>query len=138
MDSIKDIVRSSVKVPEFNKHLKKAGGHIGRNAVEITIKMKTIVRKPIMIKIGKKCLIMGVFMLYIYLSMCELKYSSDICSDFDKEVKDCDAFSKTFKSRDQKQIVILHTSNTLVRWFLRHINPCKLSNVKSSVYIYLY
>ena len=42
---IKDIVRSSVKVPEFNKHLKKAGGHIGRNVVEITIKMKTIVRK---------------------------------------------------------------------------------------------
>ena len=25
--SIKDIVRSSVKVPEFDKHLKKAGGH---------------------------------------------------------------------------------------------------------------
>ena len=32
------------------KHLKKAGGHIGRNVVEITIKMKTIVRKPMMIK----------------------------------------------------------------------------------------
>ena len=30
MDSIKDIVRTSVKVPEFDKHLKKAGGHIGR------------------------------------------------------------------------------------------------------------
>ena len=29
----------------FEKHLKKAGGHIGRNVVEITIKMKTIVRK---------------------------------------------------------------------------------------------
>ena len=26
-----------------NKHLKKAGGHIGQNVVEITIKMKTIV-----------------------------------------------------------------------------------------------
>ena len=50
MDSIKDIVRSSVKVPEFDKHLKKAGGHISRNVVEITIKMKTIVRKPLMIK----------------------------------------------------------------------------------------
>ena len=48
--SIKDIVRSSVKVPEFDKHLKKAGGHIGRNVVEITIKMKTIVRKTLMIK----------------------------------------------------------------------------------------
>ena len=48
--SIKDVVRSSVKVPEFNKHLKKAEGHIGWNVVEITIKMKTIVRKPLMIK----------------------------------------------------------------------------------------
>ena len=27
------------------------GGHIGHNVVEITIKMKTIVRKPLMIKI---------------------------------------------------------------------------------------
>ena len=36
-----------------NKHLKKAGGHIGRNVVEITIKMKTIVQKPLMIKIIK-------------------------------------------------------------------------------------
>ena len=36
--------------------LKKAGGHIGRNAVEITIKMKTIVRKLLMIKIIKLCL----------------------------------------------------------------------------------
>ena len=54
--SEKDVVRSSVKVPEFDKHLKKAGGHIGRNAVEITIKMKTIVRKSLMIKINKLCL----------------------------------------------------------------------------------
>ena len=52
MDSIKDVVRSSVKVPKFDKHLKKAGGHIGQNVVEITIKMKTIVRKPLMIKIA--------------------------------------------------------------------------------------
>ena len=50
VDSIKDVVRSSVKVPEFDKHLRKAGGHIGRNVVEIAIKMKTIVRKPLMIK----------------------------------------------------------------------------------------
>ena len=49
----KDVLRSSVKVPEFDKHLKKAGGHIGRKVVEITIKMKTIVRKPWMIKINK-------------------------------------------------------------------------------------
>ena len=34
-----------------NKQLKKAGGHIRRNVVEITIKMKTIVRKPLMIKV---------------------------------------------------------------------------------------
>ena len=37
VDSIKDVVRSSVKVPEFDKHLEKAGGHIDRNVVEITI-----------------------------------------------------------------------------------------------------
>ena len=53
VDSIKDVVRSSVKVPEFDKYLKKAGGHISRNIVEITIKMKTIVQKPLMIKINK-------------------------------------------------------------------------------------
>ena len=53
VDSIKDVVRNSVKVPEFDKHLKRTGGHIGRNFVEITIKMKTIVRKPLMIKIIK-------------------------------------------------------------------------------------
>ena len=41
VDSIKGIVRSSVKVTEFNKDLKKAGRHIGRNVVEITIKMKS-------------------------------------------------------------------------------------------------
>ncbi len=48
--SIKDVVRSFVKVPEFDKHLKKAGGDIGRNVVKIIIKMKTIVQKPLMIK----------------------------------------------------------------------------------------
>ena len=53
MVSIKDVVRSSVKVSEFDKHLKKAGGYIGRNVVEITIKMKTIVRKTLMIIINK-------------------------------------------------------------------------------------
>ena len=51
VDSIKDVVQSSVLVPKFDKHLKKAGGHIGQNVVEITIKMKTIVRKPLMMKI---------------------------------------------------------------------------------------
>ena len=29
MDLIKDVVQSSVKVPEFDKNLKKARGHIG-------------------------------------------------------------------------------------------------------------
>ena len=57
VDSIKDVVRSSVKVPEFDKHLKKTGGHIGRNVIEITINTKTIVRKPLMIKIIKLRLI---------------------------------------------------------------------------------
>ena len=45
VDKIMDVVRSSVKVPECDKQLKKAGGHIGRNVMEITIQMKTIVRK---------------------------------------------------------------------------------------------
>ena len=53
VDSIKDIVRSSMKIPEFNKHLKKARGYIGQNFVEITIKMKIIVQKPLMKKINK-------------------------------------------------------------------------------------
>ena len=53
VDSIKDVVRISVKVPEFDKHPKKAGGHVGRNLLEITIRMKTIVRKHLMIKIIK-------------------------------------------------------------------------------------
>ena len=52
-DSIKDVVQSSVKVPEFDKHLKKTKGYIGQNVVEITIKMETIVWKPLMIKIIK-------------------------------------------------------------------------------------
>ena len=51
VDSIKDVVRSSASVPECDKHLKKAGGLIGQNVVEITIKMKIIVRKALMIKI---------------------------------------------------------------------------------------
>ena len=50
VDSTNDVVRSSVKVPEFDRHLKKAGGHIGRNVGEISMKMKTIVWKPFMIK----------------------------------------------------------------------------------------
>ena len=37
----------------IDKHLKKAGGHISRNIVEITIKLKTIVQKHLMIKIIK-------------------------------------------------------------------------------------
>ena len=38
-------VPESEKVPgSDNKYLKKAGGHIGRNAVQITMKMRTIVR----------------------------------------------------------------------------------------------
>ena len=53
MDSMKDVVRSSVKVPECDKHLMKAGGHISKHFVEITIKTKAIVRKPLMIKIIK-------------------------------------------------------------------------------------
>ena len=50
VDSIKDVVRISMLVPEFDKHQKKAKGHIDRNVVEIIIKMKTIVRKPFMVE----------------------------------------------------------------------------------------
>ena len=35
-----------VKVFKVDKYLKKAGGHINRNIVEITIKMRKIVQKP--------------------------------------------------------------------------------------------
>ena len=45
MDTLKDVVQNSVNVPKFDKNLKKVRGHIGRNVVEIAIKMKTIVRK---------------------------------------------------------------------------------------------
>ena len=53
VDSTKDIGTFTELRTKFDKHLKKAGGHIGRNIVEITIKMKTIVRKALMIKINK-------------------------------------------------------------------------------------
>ena len=66
VDSIKDVVRSSVKVPEFDQHPKKAGGHIDRNVVKITIKMKTIVRKPLMIKIQTTVLISWLFCFAAY------------------------------------------------------------------------
>ena len=46
MEKIKDVVRSSVKVAEFDKHLMKTGGNISRNVVEIIIKTKTVVWKP--------------------------------------------------------------------------------------------
>ena len=39
------VPESEKKVPESDKkYLKKAGGHIGRNTVQITMKMRTIVR----------------------------------------------------------------------------------------------
>ena len=41
----KNVPESEKKVPESNKkYLKKAGGDIGRNVVQITMKMGTIVR----------------------------------------------------------------------------------------------
>ena len=44
-DYDKKVPESEKKVPEFDKkYLKKAGGHIGRNVVQITMKMMTIVR----------------------------------------------------------------------------------------------
>ena len=46
VDSMKYVVQCSVKVPEFDKHLKKARGHIGRNVVEIIKKMNKISKNP--------------------------------------------------------------------------------------------
>ena len=59
----------SVLVLEFDKHPKKAGGHIGRNVVEITIKVKTVVRKPLMIKMSKISA-KNYSSIYIYIYMC--------------------------------------------------------------------
>ena len=83
MDSINDVVRSSVQIPEFEKHLKKAGVHIGRNVVEITIKMKTIVRKPLMIKNTMACfffkfIVISTFVAYFMPILSLLKNSSDV------------------------------------------------------------
>ena len=44
------MVRSSVSAPKFDKHLKTAERHFGQNIENITIKMKTIVWKPWIIK----------------------------------------------------------------------------------------
>ena len=63
--SIKHVVRSFVKISEFDKHLKKAGGHIGRDVVEIAIKMKTIVKKPLMIKKKKYHIIINTIREYV-------------------------------------------------------------------------
>ena len=44
-DYDKKVPESEKKVPESDKKcLKKAGGHIGRNVVQIPMKMRTIVR----------------------------------------------------------------------------------------------
>ena len=44
---------SEKKVPESDKkYLKKAGGHIGRNVVQITMKMRTIVRITFIFKLN--------------------------------------------------------------------------------------
>ena len=51
----KDVVRSSVGAHEYDKkYLKKARGHIDRNVVKLTMKMKTIVLKLWMIKTFKR------------------------------------------------------------------------------------
>ena len=64
VDSIKDVVRSSVNIPKFDKHLKKAGGHIGRNIVEIM--MKTIVQKPLGIEIKDSYLYSFIISLLVF------------------------------------------------------------------------
>ena len=47
VDSIKDEVRSSEKVPEFDKHLKKAGAHIDRKNKDEDGSPKTLNDKKI-------------------------------------------------------------------------------------------
>ena len=58
VDSIKDVVRSSVKVPEFDKHLKKAEGHrrkrCGNNNKDEDNSPKTFCDKNIGHKINDK------------------------------------------------------------------------------------
>ena len=73
--------------PEFDKHLKKAGGHIGRNVVEITIKMKTIVRKTLMIKNPQ-------FYVFKYFSLTERSLRGGVAS-----VLDCDIEERSNSSR---------------------------------------
>ena len=55
------MVPESEKVPESDKkYLKKVGGHIDRNVVQITMKMRTIVR-IIQIIISEKTVFTGIF-----------------------------------------------------------------------------
>ncbi len=75
MGSNKDVVRNSVKVPDFDQHLKKAGGHIGRNVVEITTKMKTIVQKPLIINFFNEFeLLMGGMVNWFQVLLCLYLY----------------------------------------------------------------
>ena len=46
IEGFRIIVFIFIVISDFDKHLKKAEGHIGRNVVIITIEMKTIVKKP--------------------------------------------------------------------------------------------
>ena len=94
--SIKDVVRSSVKVPEFDKHLKKAGEHIGRNVVEITIRMKTIVRKPLMIKKTGKLILFCNLIFHLFGGEQKLNL-----------VRRGQASSKKFEKPDQLLLVLL-------------------------------
>ena len=96
---IKDIAQSSGKVPEFGKHLKKAGGYIGRNVVQLTIKMKTIVRKPLMIKIMKLRLRNLDNYIYIYIYICYKKKKTErkiLINVWDLLIDICDSPSTCF------------------------------------------
>ena len=72
VDSIKDVVRSSVKVPKFDKHLKKAGGHnrlkyFGNNNKDEDKSLKTLNVKK--------------FLIYSRIYEKEPEFFKKICSD---------------------------------------------------------
>ena len=67
------------KVPEFDYTWRRLGGHIGRNVVEITIKMKTLVRKPLMIIINYIYIY-----IYIYIGKLFLNLTIEKCTNMEK------------------------------------------------------
>ena len=151
VDSIEDLVRSSVQVPEFDKHPKKAGRHIGRNVMEITIKMKTIVRKPLRIKIIRLYLRNSDKFVWIYVHThihthtrkekkdflsskiipvglgCRIHWLL-LCRGVRPSPTQRVSWYETKQSDGEVPVMIVLL---LVCWVLWHINLCRLFNAKS-------